>query len=98
MPRTMARLCQRLPLLLRFFPYLLLELSFSSLGCPDGCQNCPNSICDSPLHHLFIIDGRMSEWNKGMHWNSYTEEIDYRNFDYQVNQFDIGRNKFFYDF
>ena len=59
-------------------------------GCPEGCKDCPNPICGSPLRHLFVIDERMSEWNKGMHWNSYTDEIEFRNFAYQFNHgFDI---------
>ncbi|CAG5081589.1 Oidioi.mRNA.OKI2018_I69.PAR.g9919.t1.cds [Oikopleura dioica] len=59
-------------------------------GCPDGCENCPNPICQGPSEHLFIIDVRMEEFNKGMHWNSDTGEVEFRNFDYQVNQgFDI---------
>ena len=61
---------------------------FSLQGCPEGCQGCPNPICgdNSAKKHLFAIDERMGDYNKGMHWNSETEEIEFRNFNYDYSR------------
>ena len=68
------------------------KFDFSLQGCPEGCQGCPNPICgnNSAKKHLFAIDERMGDYNKGMHWNSETEEIEFRNFNYDYSwQYDI---------